>query len=322
MTSDKPAQSVSADDLLYSRVQVPDLGAQEEFLTELGMVQVSRTTTTLHMRGSHTTPFIYATSVGEPRVLGIAFGCKSEDDLHRLAERPDASAVHTADEPGAGRRVVLTDPNGYGIEVVHGMRSSDSLKVETVPVNTGLDPVARRGRGPWQSDRSPTVLRLGHAVLKTEMFDISLDWYCATLGLVRSDEIVDAQGDLVGAFNRVNLGKRYSDHHALLVSRGAPTGWRHFGLEVADWSDVFSGASYLRQLASVQQVLSPNRHLVGGQVGAYVRGPWDQVFEIFSDSDRLNEDHESMQWSEQELSRLSPRWSDGSIRELRSVLLK
>ena len=42
---------------------------------------------------------------------------------------PGASGIENIDEPGGGKRVRLTEPNGYQIEVVHGID-----KVPPIPV--------------------------------------------------------------------------------------------------------------------------------------------------------------------------------------------
>ena len=39
-----------------------------------------------------------------------------------MAKVPGASGIENMDEPGGGKRVRLTEPNGYQIEVVWGMK--------------------------------------------------------------------------------------------------------------------------------------------------------------------------------------------------------
>lgn len=322
MTDPRTCPLVTVDDFLYIRAQAPDLALQEEFLTEVGMVTAHRTPTSLYMRGTGSAPYIHVTTLGDPTYVALGYRARSEDDLRRLAGAPGASPMETVKEPGGGNRVVLTEPNGYRIEVVHGQAPVDELSLPRLPVNSATAPNARRGRGPWAPDARAHVIRLAHAVLRTEKFDASAAWYRNTLGFACSDQAVDENGQVEGVFNRVDRGEEFSDHHSLLVAKANRTGWHHLGLEVWDWNEVFSGAAYLRNRPHVTKVQPPNRHLVGGQVGAYVLGPWDQLFEIFSDVDRLNARHTPMQWTAHQMSELSPKWYVGESRQFRDVLVK
>src|SRR5215813_9664758 len=112
---------IKATDLAYGRLRSPDLDAAEEFLTNFGMVRAERTSHALYMRGTDAPHHIHVTEKGDPGFVGLAYYVPSVDDLKRLAKAPGASAVESIDEPGGGKRVRLTEPNGYQIEVVHGI---------------------------------------------------------------------------------------------------------------------------------------------------------------------------------------------------------
>ena len=94
-----------------------------------------RSTCAAPIRAHH----IHVTEKGEPKFVGLAYYAASEDDLKRLAKAPGASAVEEIDEPGGGKRVRLTEPNGYQIEVVHG--------IATLPPIAGQAPEAQHRRG-------------------------------------------------------------------------------------------------------------------------------------------------------------------------------
>src|SRR5437870_9864895 len=112
---------IKATHIAYGRLRAPDLDVMEEFLTRSGMLRAARTNTALYMRGSDPVHHIHVTEKGAPKFVGFAYYAASEDDLERIARAPGASAIETLDEPGGGKRVRLTEPNGYQIEVVHGI---------------------------------------------------------------------------------------------------------------------------------------------------------------------------------------------------------
>ena len=62
-----------------------------------------------------------------------------------MAKAPGASAVEAIDEPGGGKRVRLKEPNGYQIEVVHGIEKLPPVPVVRDPMNTGAEPLRRAG---------------------------------------------------------------------------------------------------------------------------------------------------------------------------------
>ena len=109
---------IKAFDLAYGRIRSPDLDKQEEFLTDFGMVRADRTKNALYMRGSDPPHHIHVTELGEPRYFGIAVHAASHEDLERMSRVEGASKIEDIDEPGGGKRVRLTEPNGYQIEAV------------------------------------------------------------------------------------------------------------------------------------------------------------------------------------------------------------
>ena len=111
---------IKAYDLAYGRLRSPDLDKQEEFLTDFGMVRADRTKNALYMRGTDAPHHIHVTELGEPRYVGIAVHAASMEDLDRVSRVDGASKIEDIDEPGGGKRVRLTDPDGYQVEVVYG----------------------------------------------------------------------------------------------------------------------------------------------------------------------------------------------------------
>src|SRR6202049_422498 len=127
---------IKAVDLAYGRLRPAHLHKQEEFLTAFGMVRADRTKTALYRRGTDAPHHIHVTELGEPKYVGIAFHAGSPDDLEKLSRAPGASPIETIDEPGGGKRVRLTDPEGFQVEVIHGRAMLPKIPVVRPPVNT------------------------------------------------------------------------------------------------------------------------------------------------------------------------------------------
>src|SRR5512140_3440902 len=181
---------IKVTDIAWGRLRSPDLDAQEGCLTRFGLVRTERTANALYMRGSDPLHHIHVTEKGDPKFVGFAYHAASEDDLHRLAKTPGASAVETIDEPGGGQRVRLTEPNGYQIEVVHGVAAVAPLAVKPrQKLNTGEDPLSRAGELMRLPKGPAHVKRIGHGVLMTPKFAETVRWFRETLGFICSDDV-------------------------------------------------------------------------------------------------------------------------------------
>src|SRR5271165_1281608 len=156
---------IKVRDLAYGRLRSPDLDAQEEFLTAFGMTRAERTPTALYMRGTDPVHHIHITEKGDPKCLGFAWSVASEDALKAAAKLPGASGIETLDEPGGGRRVRLTEPNGYTIEIVHGIEAVQPIQVARQAINSAQAPLNRAGEVIRFPEGPSTVKRIGHAVL-------------------------------------------------------------------------------------------------------------------------------------------------------------
>ena len=279
---------IKAFDLAYGRLRSPDLDKQEEFLTDFGMVRADRTKTALYMRGSDPPHHIHITELGEPRYVGIAVHAASYQDLERMSRVEGASKIEDIDEPGGGKRVRLTDPDGYQVEVVHGLEQLAPIKLDRPANNSGADKQRRRGALYRVKSGPSHVKRMGHGVVMTENFAKMLAWYRETLGLICSDDIYDGdKANLVGSFNRCDRGDEYVDHHTVFLIKGPKTGLNHLSYEAADIDDVMIGHEHLKA-KGYGHMWGMGRHLLGSQVFDYWADPWNRVHEHWADTDVLN----------------------------------
>ncbi len=279
-----------AHELAYTRVRVPDLEVAERFFSDLGLLVAERTENALYLRGTGSARHVQIVEKGEAKFVAHAYYAETEEDLHHFAALPGASPVEVTGEPGGGKRVRLTDPDGNGVEVVHGFATVEPVKLERFPINCAADGLRRAGtltrhvRGPAH------VLRIGHTVLASMNTEAMLAWYRNTLGLVRSDDAVDVDGNLVLAFNRLDHGKEYVDHHVLLIQRGK-NGVNHIAFEVQDLDDLMLGHEHMLSRER-DRVWGIGRHVYGSQIFSYWMDPFGFMYEMWTDSDRLNSDHQ------------------------------
>ena len=281
---------IKATDLAYGRLRSPDLDKQEEFLTAFGMVRAERTKYALYMRGTDAPHHLHVTELGPAKYIGIAFHAGSMDDLEKLARQPGATPVESIDEPGGGKRVRLTDPDGFQVEVIYGMEQLPKIPVKRPPVNTGEDKTQRRNALYYRGvDRGPShVKRFGHFVVHTPQFEKTLGWYREMFGLRCSDDVyADSKENIVGSFNRLDRGDDFVDHHAFFCIRSDKAGLNHLSYEAADIDDIMIGHEHLVD-KGYEHFWGLGRHSLGSQVYDYWGDPWGRVHEHWADTDVLN----------------------------------
>ena len=280
--------TIKVTDIAFGRLRAPDLDRMEEFLADFGMVRVARTGRALYMRGTDPAHHIHVTELGAAGFVGLAWYAASEEDLHRLAKTPGASPVEEIDEPGGGRRVRLKEPNGYQIEVVHGIEKLAPIDVPRQPLNMGGDPLKRAGEL-MRLKRGPAhVKRIGHGVMGSPKLRETVQWFRNTLGLICSDDVYAGSKDnIIGSFNRCDRGEEYVDHHAFFCLQHEKAGLNHLSYEVLDVDDVFLGHEHLRQ-KGYEHMWGMGRHLLGSQIYDYWADPWGRTHEHWTDTDRVN----------------------------------
>lgn len=286
MASDA-GSGVAAQDIAYVRFAAPDLDRMETFLSDFGLARAQRTADTLYMRGTGDEPFVHVTHKGEAGFLGVGFAVADEAALQALAGMEGAGAVEDNPEPGGGRIVRFTDPDGFRIEAVAGRASVGTLPVgRTAPHNDArardrLGAALRSGAGPAH------VLRLGHCVINVTDFRASEAWYKARFGLVTSDEISIDETTVIGAFLRCDQGARHVDHHTLFLLGTGTAGFNHAAFEVANVDDLMAGNAHL-QAKGYTHEWGVGRHFLGSQIFDYWRDPFGHTVEHWTDGDLFN----------------------------------
>ena len=281
---------IKVTDVAYARFRAPDLDKMEGFLKDFGLERSARTDNALYMRACGTSHHVHITELGDPAFVGMAFYAASEDDLHNLSGFAATASPKEIKEPGGGKRVQLTDPDGFIVEVVHGIEELEPITVRNrFRPNSGTayerkGEFVRLEKGPIQ------CLRLGHVVIGVCDFKKSNDFYKSHFGFLDSDICYEGdENNIVLAFNRVNRGKDFVDHHTLLT---APTGkpeLGHIAFEVEDINAIHLGHEHL-QSKGYEHSWGVGRHILGAQIFDYWFDPYGNRVEHWTDGDLLNED--------------------------------
>lgn len=285
-----PDPAINVCDVVYPRLRAPDLDQMEAFLVAFGLERAARTERALYMRGAGPHHHVHVTERGEPGLVGFAFLAADVRDLERLARAPGASVLHTIDEPGGGRRVTLTDPHGFVVEVVHGIETRTPDLPDSLPLNLGAR--LERERAVKRTPRRPArIRRLGHLGLNTPDVEGTFAWYHRHFGLLKSDAVAFGGTELV-QFCRCNRGATVTDHHTLLIAqaRSPRPSLNHAAWEVCDLDDVWLGHEALAERGH-RHHWGVGRHTLGSQIFDYWRDPWGHVHEHFTDGDLLDASH-------------------------------
>jgi len=288
---------IKVSDLAYCRLQVPDLDLAEQFLTDFGLVPVVRETGRRFFRATDASAYCYEVKEGPKRFLGFAFNAKSHSDLEAVAKSSGAP-IERIDAPGGGWRVRQQEPNGYDVDIVHGIEAAEAIPVARQHMNTGAEPLRRAGDLMRLPRRKATpVKRLAHVVIGTPKVQETVDWFCTNFGMIPSDQIVKGPEKApFGAFIRVDDGDIFVDHHSLFVIGTADVGLHHLSFEAQDVDAVFGDHHYLRGLEKYEHLWGIGRHLLGSQIFDYWIDPFGYPHEHWTDSDRLNSSSGTNTW--------------------------
>lgn len=106
------------EDIAHVRFAAPNLSMMRSFLEDFGMA-CFEDRGRLYGKGSDGRPFVHVTEPGEAKFLAVGFRAETVSDLENLAAH-EGAVIEDSTEPGGGKILRLTDPDGYGVEVVAG----------------------------------------------------------------------------------------------------------------------------------------------------------------------------------------------------------
>src|SRR5262252_987124 len=163
--------------LSWLEFEKPDLDRAERFGTDFGFTVADRTPDTLLLRGRWAAAACLVVRRGpRPRFAGATFSAAAREDLDRLARGTGG----TVTAHWGGHAVLLRDPSGFPVRVVHGVPDLAALPERApLPMNFGTSGSAPvRANATQRPDRRPAEIeRLGHVALGTTRFRQALDWH-------------------------------------------------------------------------------------------------------------------------------------------------
>jgi len=270
--------------------QVKDLKQQESFANDFGLVTQECTDQHLIMRTRGSDTMSYLAIKGEADAyLGVAFEAEDEKVLDEaIANQGAKEEVDATKFPGVERAVVMADPDGNKVWIIHGVerRRPDEAYPEIV-INT---PFNKRRFSKKQSPRDlgpGQTWRLGHIGLFVKSFAESAAWYSEKLGLIASDiyHVPEMPQLQIGGFLRLNRGDEYVDHHCVGVFQDETrTGCHHISYEAQDFEAQNRTHRFLES-KGYEPIWGVGRHPEGSHVFDVWRSPDGCRFETFSDTD-------------------------------------
>lgn len=281
------AKASALTHLIFER---PDLERAERFLTDFGLLLAKRTHDVLYLRGTASSPYCYRVHrAPNPRFLGAGFAVRSRKELERLSRLDGASHVERSEHPHGGEHVLLRDPSGFTVEVLHGQEPAAEIPTRApIAFNVGRERSRINGtqRPPCEP---PDVIRLGHFVLEVADFQSTCAWYTQHLGFVPSDVQVLPDGSPAVVFMRLDLGDAPADHHTLAIAQGFMPKYGHGAFELVDADAVGMGQRFLREQRWTH-AWGIGRHILGSQIFDYWEDPWGDKHEHYCDGDLFTAD--------------------------------
>jgi catechol 2,3-dioxygenase-like lactoylglutathione lyase family enzyme len=285
-----PNPTAKASALEYLIFERPDLQRAEDFLSDFGLMLARRTHDALHMRATSPSPYCYRVHrAPKARFVGAGFSVPTRDDLERLARIDGAGSVGRSEHPGGGDRVVLHDPSGFTIEVIHGQTSAEAIPTRR-PLALNFGGERKRVNDTQRAPAEPPeLLRIGHVVLEVADFQSTCGWYTQHLGFIPSDVQILGDGSPSVTFMRLDLDDTPADHHTLAMAQGLMPRYGHSAYEVVDIDAVGMGNRVLREKGRTH-AWGIGRHMLGSQIFDYWEDPWGDKHEHYCDGDLFTAD--------------------------------
>ena len=242
---------------------VPDLAAAENFYTETwGLVVAEKSHGVAYFRGSGHDHHVLALheAAGTPQLRLVTLRARSAKSLEHIAQAAIAAGgvverTGAAFDPAGGQVVVIRDPDGRRLEVVHG----DALRANDAPT---------------PQDRP---IRLAHAVLNSHAVEKTREFFEKALGFVLADRT------RIMAFMNCD-----NDHHSIALGDTDNDALNHVAFLMPTLDAVMRGGGRLKDKGLPPQ-WGPGRHGPGDNAFNYFVDPFGIVIEYTAEVEQIDE---------------------------------
>ena len=242
---------------------VPDLAAAEIFYTQTwGLVLAEKSQGVAYFRGSGHDHHLLALheAAGTPQLRLVTLRARSAKALEEIAQAAQAAGgvverTGAALDPAGGHVVVIRDPDGRRIEVVHG----DALRANDAPMP------------------QDQPIRLAHAVLNCHAVEKTREFFEKALGFVLADRT------RIMAFMNCD-----NDHHSIALGDTDNDALNHVAFLMPTLDAVMRGGGRLKDKGLPPQ-WGPGRHGPGDNAFNYFVDPFGIVIEYTAEVEQIDE---------------------------------
>lgn len=242
---------------------VPDLAAAEIFYTQTwGLVLAEKSQGVAYFRGSGHDHHLLALheAAGTPQLRLVTLRARSAKALEEIAQAAQAAGgvverTGAALDPAGGHVVVIRDPDGRRLEVVHG----DALRANDAPMP------------------QDQPIRLAHAVLNCHAVEKTREFFEKALGFVLADRT------RIMAFMNCD-----NDHHSIALGDTDNDALNHVAFLMPTLDAVMRGGGRLKDKGLPPQ-WGPGRHGPGDNAFNYFVDPFGIVIEYTAEVEQIDE---------------------------------
>ena len=290
--------------------QHPNLERFREFAKDFGFVEVENHGShgTIYFRGYGVDQYLYVVQPmaggTTPTFKGPAFVAASRAEFDKATALPGAQHAKLDNAPGGGEQVTFARDDDTYFHVVYGMKPRTSATDDSSAVPSATHekygpfnlPLVKPRKGSFQRFHAGPALvhKIGHLGYVHRNFDSELAWYTDNFNFVPSDILYAKEAPEIDVltFFHLDLGKEYSDHHCLFLSRAphevTKSYLHHTSYEVADFDTQLLGHEWLAA-RGWRNVWGVGRHVLGSQIFDYWQDPSGFKIEHYADGDVVNE---------------------------------
>ncbi|KAM3065375.1 hypothetical protein ACMFMG_011501 [Clarireedia jacksonii] len=267
---------------------------QRQFLQDFGFREVKRVGNKTYYSGYGRDPWVYCLEDGdENKFRGAGFVVESLEDLENAASTlPNASEIYDlTDAPGGGKCVTFYDPvDDFPMHLVYGQVEVDQGPEPSFPeIHFNFPEKKTRPANQFQrfEKRPAPIHKLGHFGMVVTDFPKTLEFYTSRFNLITSNLLHTPDGKNVSAFNRLDRGSEFVDHHTFFFFEGPKCHVHHSSFETHDFDTQVLGHDWLRQ-KGYESCWGVGRHIMGSQIFDYWFDTSRFILEHYVDGDLMD----------------------------------